>query len=68
MFRCNNCGEIFEEADEIRTSYEAYYGVGTYFPDRTPLFLQVCPKCHSDDIEDFMEEEDEEEEEDEVFE
>lgn len=62
MFRCNDCGEYFEEADEIRTSYEAYYGVASDFPDRHPMTLEVCPNCHSDDIEEADEEEEDEDE------
>ena len=61
MFRCLDCGEIFEETDEIRTTYEAYYGVASDFHHHTPMMLEVCPNCHSDNIEDFFEEDDEDE-------
>lgn len=64
MFRCLNCGEVFDEADEMYTTYEAYYGVASDFPDRTSLTLEVCPRCESDDIDevdDVYEEEEEEE-------
>lgn len=63
MYRCLDCGEVFDEADEMHTSYEAYYGVSSDFPDRTLLTLKVCPMCESDQIDeidemdDFYEEE-----------
>lgn len=62
MFRCLDCGEVFDEADELYTTYESYYGVASDFPDRTPLTLEVCPRCESDqidEIDDFYEEEEE---------
>ena len=65
MFKCNDCLEEFEE-DEIRiieTSYEAYYGVSTLFHNKTPLTLEVCPYCESEDIEELEDIEDEEDEE-----
>lgn len=55
MFRCLNCGEEFNEPDELRTTYEAYYGVASDFPDRHPMVLGVCPNCHSDDIDEVDE-------------
>lgn len=66
MYRCLNCGEVFEEADEMNTTYESYYGVSSDFPDRTPLTLEVCPSCESDQIDEidemdeFLEDEEEE--------
>ena len=63
MYRCLNCGEVFEEADEMYTTYEAYYGVSSDFPNRTPLRLEVCPRCESEDIDevdDVYEDEEEE--------
>lgn len=63
MYRCLDCGEVFDEADEMYTTYEAYYGVASDFPDRTPLTLEVCPRCKSDEIDevdDVYEDEEEE--------
>lgn len=64
MYRCLNCGEEFYEPDGIRTTYEAYYGVASDFPDSHPMTLEVCPRCKSDDIDevdDVYEDEEEEE-------
>ena len=55
MYRCLDCGEVFEEPDEMHTSYEAYYGVSSDFPDRTPLTFEVCPRCESDQIDEIDE-------------
>ena len=59
-YRCDNCGETFEEPDYELTSYEDYYGVSSLFPDRHYMYLSVCPNCGSEDIEEFDDEEEEE--------
>ena len=51
MLRCNNCGQEFEEPREIKTSYESYYGVASMFGNSTPLYLDVCPYCGDEDVE-----------------
>ena len=54
MYKCNNCGFIFEEPFEISTTYEAYYGVYSLFSYHTPLTLYVCPNCNDgDDLEEL---------------
>lgn len=61
MFECIDCKARFEE-DEIEvleTSYEAFYGVASQFGSRTPLTLNLCPVCGSDEIEEIEEGEDE---------
>lgn len=50
LFRCNNCGCVFDEPSEIRTTYEAYNGVAGLFPNSTPLVYEVCPSCHDEDF------------------
>ena len=54
-FRCNNCNKIFpvEDAPKVYTSYESYYGVGSLFPNSTPLSYYVCPHCDDDNLEDI---------------
>ena len=64
MFYCNNCRQKFEEPEEEHTPYERYYGVSGMFPNSTPMTLEVCPCCGSDDIEDVGDEDEEEDEED----
>lgn len=62
MYRCLNCGEEFYEPDGIRTTYEAYYGVASDFPNHTSMTLEVCPSCKSDDIDEVDDVYEEEEE------
>lgn len=58
--KCNDCDKTFNEPDTFKTSYESYYGVSGEFVDSTPLTIEVCPYCGSDDI---VEEPDEDEDE-----
>jgi len=55
MYRCNDCGEYFDEPEEKHTSYESYYGVAGDFPTRTPLTLYICPWCFGEDFEEATE-------------
>ncbi len=50
---CNNCKCDFDEPRKKRTSYEAEFGVAHLFPDTTNCYIQVCPMCGSDDIEEL---------------
>lgn len=61
MWICENCGQDFDSPDEIETTYEAYYGVGSEFGSRTPMTLLVCPYCREETI--VEDDEDDEEEE-----
>lgn len=58
MFECIDCKARFEEdeIDVVETSYEAFYGVTSQFGSRTPLTLNLCPMCGSDEIEEIEEE------------
>lgn len=47
---CMNCGKTFDGAKVIKTTEEAYYGVGGTFGSRTPLTIEVCPYCDSEDV------------------
>lgn len=61
IYKCLNCGSIFDEPNTIFTTYESYYGVSDLFYNSTSMELDVCPCCDSDDIDEFDEEcEDEE--------
>ena len=59
---CNECGHIFseEEAKEVTTTYEAYYGVSDLFSNSTPMTYLICPQCHGDRLEKYEEEFEEE--------
>lgn len=51
MWCCYNCNEDFYEPDEKSTTYESYYGVASEFESHTPITIEVCPYCGSDEIE-----------------
>lgn len=59
MYRCDNCGRIFEDDDVVleSMSYEDYYGVGRDFPDKHYFSLETCPYCGSEDVGEYDEEE-----------
>lgn len=64
MYKCPECGEIFEEPNYMEVCWEDYYGVGSMFPNRTYGTITQCPCCGEaintdDDI--YYEEEDEDE-------
>lgn len=58
FYRCLECGEIFDEPDEIRENVGEFWGTPAYES------FNVCPCCKSDEIEevDPADLEDEEEE------
>ena len=66
MYICNECGCMFEDPDVRRTTYESYYGDYSEVSSHTTLYLDICPRCGSDDIEVKEEDEEEEEEDDEL--
>jgi len=64
MYKCPECGEIFEEPNYMEVCWEDYYGVGSMFPNRNYGVISQCPHCGEaintdDDI--YYEEEDEDE-------
>lgn len=64
IWRCMDCGEQDFDPVTRYTSYESYYGVSCLFSNSTPLQIDVCPFCGSDNIEQvYIIDEDEEEEE-----
>lgn len=50
-FTCNDCGAEFDEPDEEMVDLEDYYGVGGLFGDHHSGYMDVCPECGSEDIE-----------------
>lgn len=65
-YKCYECNREFDEPNEIKTTYEDYYGVGHLFPTRGLMTMYVCPYCGDECIEEIDEfEEDEEDLEDE---
>lgn len=68
IYRCDDCGEIFDEDEAEVEDYdiEAENGVGWMFTDHHIGSMLVCPECRSSDISEYFEEEEEEDDEDET--
>lgn len=45
MYKCPECGEIFEEPDYIETYWEDYNGVSSWFDSRHTVTFASCPAC-----------------------
>lgn len=64
MYKCPECGEIFEEPVYETVCMEEYCGVSTMFGDRHYATFANCPKCGgSIDIEYDIYDEDEDDDE-----
>lgn len=65
MYKCLNCGELFEDAEEKTICLEDYYGVCDLFRGRHYRKILICPCCGDETIE-YAEEEGEDEEDEEA--
>lgn len=45
MYRCPECGAIFEEPEYETVCFEELYGVGSMFTDRHYGTFASCPRC-----------------------
>ncbi len=45
MYKCPECGEIFEEPNYMEVCMEDFYGVGSMFPNRNYGTITQCPYC-----------------------
>lgn len=45
MYRCPECGEIFEDPIYMEVCWEDYCGVGSMFPNRNYGTIAKCPRC-----------------------
>ena len=63
MYKCPECGEIFETPDYETVCMEELYGVGSLFGDRHYKTFAICPEC-GETIDDQYDIYDEEEEDD----
>ena len=63
MYKCPECGEIFETPDYETVCMEELYGVGSLFGDRHYKTFASCPEC-GETIDDQYDVWDEEEEDD----
>jgi len=64
MYKCLNCGKLFDEPTVERINAADYFGVEKN--GREEIFnIEECPYCGSEDIEEIDDEEDDEEEDEE---
>ena len=45
MYKCPECGAIFEDPEYQTVCFEELYGVGSMFPDRHYGTFANCPEC-----------------------
>ena len=45
MYRCPECGAVFDEPEYETVCFEELYGVGSMFPDRHYGTFANCPEC-----------------------
>ena len=45
MYKCRECGAVFEEPVYETVCFEEIYGVGSMFADRHYGTFASCPKC-----------------------
>ena len=45
MYRCPECGSVFEEPEYETVCLEELYGVGSMFSDRHYGTFANCPRC-----------------------
>lgn len=51
MFRCIDCGEVFDEPEYKHVCMESYYGVASQFDNYNYASISICPCCGSEDLE-----------------
>lgn len=51
MYYCDECGEVFEEPNEKRVSFEDYYGVSHLFSGNNMTTIYCCPYCGNEPVE-----------------
>ena len=45
MYRCPECGSVFDEPEYETVCFEELYGVGSMFPARHYGTFANCPRC-----------------------
>lgn len=59
MYKCNDCGAIFDEPKEVQECMGEFWGAPAYDT------FTYCPHCGSDDFEEYDEDEEDEEDDEE---
>ena len=45
MYRCPECGEVFDEPEYTETYWESYNGITSWFDSRHMVTFASCPRC-----------------------
>lgn len=56
MYRCERCGETFNESEVVVEKWREYRGEYFGFPAIETVSEEHCPYCNSEDIEEYYEE------------
>ena len=59
MYRCYECGAVFDEPDYVEICEEAEAGVASMFTNLHWATVSVCPECGAYGFEDVFEDEEE---------
>lgn len=57
MYICEECGCVFDDPLRVNTTYESFYGVSDSFDSSTPMELNLCPNCRSEEYKEVEEDE-----------
>jgi len=50
VWRCERCGEIFDEPEYVEECAESYYGVSSLFGNYNYISFAICPECGSEKL------------------
>lgn len=60
MYKCEDCGSVFDEPEHVPYCKEDYNGVADMFGRQTWGTYEACPYCGSEEINSYCEEDDDE--------
>ena len=59
MYRCSDCGALFDAPEIVRYNKDYYNGVSDLFGNWQYGYYDACPECGSEEINSYWEEDDE---------
>jgi len=45
MYKCPECGKVFDEPEYTETYWEDYNGISSWFDSRHTVTFASCPEC-----------------------
>lgn len=58
MWKCEDCGSLFDEPESVRYNIDEYNGVSDLFGNWQYGYYDACPFCGSEEIASYYEEDD----------